>query len=322
MYRKIVIPKKIKLRDLYVKDNLSTYKIADIFDCDPKTIYRYLRLYGIKTRSLKKVAIRKEDLYDNYFNKKLSLKEISKKYNCCPVTILDKMKKFGLSRRTISETSTKHLKKNFDGSRDIKAYMIGFRTGDLGARKSKNLINIGCGTTKQPQIGLIKSVFGNYGPIFLSKPGKSGAKHIDCSLNRTFSFLLPRHNEIPVWILNRKSAFLNFLARYTDAEGNICISNGRAKFRIRTYDKKILWQINKKLGDFSIKSLFRLEKRAHTRKNSVPQNKDCWGITINERLSLHKILLLLKPILKHNKRRGDLLVAFYNVEKRLKISSL
>ncbi len=319
MHGEVVIPKKIELKNLYIKDKLSTYKIADIFNCDHKTIYRYIRLYGIKTRPLKRVAIEKEDLYNDYFNKKLSLEKISKKYNCCAVTVLDKMKKFSLKRRTISETSTKYPKKDFDGNDNLKAYMVGFRTGDLRVRKVNNLLDIGCGTTKDAQIELIKSIFENYGPVFLTKKDKRGAMHVDCSLNQTFSFLLPKHNKIPSWILNKKSSFLNFLAGYTDAEGNICISNGRAKFRIRTYDRKILWQINKKLISFSIGSLFKLDRKAGMRKNGVLQNKDCWGITVNDRLSLYKILSLLKPLLKHGKRINDLKAALINVKKRLKI---
>lgn len=318
MYREIVIPEKAELEHLYIGQMFSMYRIAGIFNCDPKTIYRYLRIYKIEPRPSKRVFIAKEVLYDNYFNKKLSLKEISKKHNCCAVTVLEKMKNYGLKRRTISETSTKHRKKDFDGNLNLKAYMIGFRTGDLRVRKSGNLFDIGCGTTKQAQIQLIRSVFGSYGPIFLTKQDKRGAKHIDCSLNGTFSFLLPKHSKIPFWILNKKSTFLNFLAGYTDAEGNIYISDGMAKFRIRSYDKKILWQINKKLNSFSIKSLFRLQKKACVRKNGVPQNQDCWGVIINDKSSIYKILSMLKPLLKHGKKQADLMGALQNVKKRLK----
>lgn len=210
------------------------------------------------------------------------------------------MDKFKLKRRTISETSTKHFKKDFDGNNNLKSYMTGFRLGDLRARKEGNLINIGCGTTKKAQIDLIKHVFGKCGPIFISNKDRNVAMHIDRSLNKSFHFLLSKYNSIPKWIFNNKKNFLNFLAGYTDAEGNICISNNMAKFRIRTYDKSILWQINHKLNKFSIKSVFRLARKAHVSKNRV-QNKDCWGITISDKLSLFKILSLLEPMLKHNR---------------------
>lgn len=315
--RKKISIDKNELYHLYIKEKLSTYKIAKKYKCDSSTILRALKINYIKIRPLKAVEIIKNDLYKYYFKEKLSLKKISEKYACNSVTILKKMEKFGFKCRTISETSTKFIKKNFNGNKNLKSYMIGFRLGDLRVRKSKNLIEVGCGTTKDAQINLIKTVFGVYGRINITEKDKNGAKHIDCAVNESFKFLLPKHENIPKWILSNKNAFLNFLAGYTDAEGNIMISNNMAKFRIRTYDKNILKDIGTKLERMGINNLFKLESMVHIRENSAPQNKDCWGITINNKFSLYKILSLLKPLLKHAKRKIDLENALLNVKNRL-----
>ena len=91
-----------------------------------------------------------------------------------------------------------------------------------------------------------------------------------------------------------------------------------AKFRVRTYDKSILRQINSKLNEHHIKSVFRLESKAGLKKDRL-QNKDCWGVTVSERGSLLKVLSFLKPMLKHSKRQNDLANALLNVKRRLGI---
>jgi len=315
--QKIIISKK-ELKQLYTKQKLSTYKIAKIFHCTSGTIYRNLKLYKIKTRPLKRISITKSQLEKLYISKRFSLSKIANIYKCCPAVILDKMKKYGILRRTISETSTRHPKNDFNGDSLEKSYLIGFRLGDLRVRKSHNLIEISCGTTKPKQIHLIKTLFYPYGPIWITKKDKNGAFHIDCSLNSSFRFLLPKHNSIPKWILRNKKNFFSFLAGYTDAEGNIGIYDGRAKFRIRSYDKKILYQLHNGLQNLNIKSLFGLDRKSYIDKRGVFQRKDSWQIVINERESLLKLFRFLEPLIKHKKRKRDLLRAKKNVILRLK----
>ena len=229
------------------------------------------------------------------------------------------LKKFKIPRRTISETSTRHPKNDFNGDIVEKSYLIGFRLGDLGIRKGFYLIKVGCGTTKLEQVQLIKSLFSQYGPFWISKKDKRGAFHIDFLLNLSFKFLLPKHNIIPKWILRNKKNFLNFLAGYTDAEGNIGFCGGRAKFRIRSYDKGILKDINDKLHKLGIKSLFMLDRKSGIDKRGVPQRKDSWGIVVNERESLLKLFTYLNPLLRHKKRKNDLLKGLESVIRRLNI---
>ena len=308
---------KEELRQLYTEQKLSTYKIAKKFHCVSGTIYRNLKIYRIETRPRKIVNIPKNNLQNLYINKKYPLSKIAKFYNCCPITILDKMEKYKIPRRSISEAGTKHIKHNFSGNLEEKSYLIGFRSGDLGVRKESNLIKIGCGTTKLDQVNLIKKLFNPYGPIWLSKKDKRGAVHIDCLVNSSFRFLLPKYKSIPKWILSKNSLFFNFLAGYTDAEGSIGIYAKRAKFRIRSYDKKILYQFYIKLKKNGIGSIFTLESKAHIDKRGVSQNGDCWGLTVNERTALLKLFKNLEPLLKHKRRKKDLQRGKGNIILRL-----
>lgn len=314
--KKISISRE-KIEKLYIQKNLSTYKIAEIFNCTSSTIYRYLKLYKIKTRPLKRINIPKNELKNFYINKKFSLSKIAVIYKCNPVTIWQKMKGFNIPLRSYSETSTIHPKSNFSGNLEEKSYIIGFRIGDLGVRKNKNLICVGCGTTKDDQIQLIKNLFSHYGPVYIGNRDKRGAFHIDCSLNFSFSFLLPKHNSIPKWILRKRINFFNFLAGYTDAEGNIGVYQERAIFRLRSYDKGVLKDIDKKLKRTGIKSLYRLESKACIDERRAIHRGDTWAVTVCERESLLILFDNLKLLLKHKKRRNNLLEARRNVILRL-----
>ena len=314
--RKIKIPKK-ELKDLYTKKKLSAYKVAKLYNCSPKTIYHKLKEFGIVIRPLKRLSIKRDKLYDLYFNKRLSLATISKLYGCNPVAIFKKMKKHKLSCRTSWEANEKHLKYNFSGNLDEKAYLLGFRAGDLGVRKTSKItgtIHIACNSTKLAQIQLIESLFKKYGPVWISKPNKRGVQSVDTLVNSSFSFLLPKEDKIDSWILKNKEYFIAYLAGYTDAEGSIGIYDNRAKFRIGTYDIGILREITKNLNNQGIKAILKLERKKETGK----LNGDFWRITINEKNSLTFLFHLIRPHLKHSDRIKAMEKATKNIKDRNK----
>ena len=308
---------KKELERYYATDKLSTYKIAKRYNCNPKTVYKYLKHYGIPTRPRKTVPLSRSMLFSLYIKKKYSIAKIAELYNCQPSAIFRKMSQYAIVRRTISETSTKHSKKDFNGDSLEKAYMIGFRLGDLGVRKMGNLIYVGCGTTKTAQLNLVQTLFKDYGPGWVTKKDKKGRFHINFALNHSFVFLMPKHNQIPHWIMRSQKLFWQFLAGYTDAEGNIGIYSKRAKLRIRSYDYGILRDIHQRLLQLDMKSIFSLEREQGIDKRGVRHNRDCWGVTINKREDLYKLFCILKPLLRHQKRRSDLDAALQNVSLRL-----
>lgn len=315
------IPKTV-LKRLYQDERLSTYSIAARYACDPKTIYRHLVLNGIRPRPRKRIALTKSILVQLYLNQKKSLKGIAKAYGYSPAGILKKCKEYDIPRRSISETSTKHEKHNFNGTRTDKAYLIGFRLGDLGIRERKNLLHISSGTTKLVQANLIQKLFLSYGPIWIGRKDKRGAFNVSCSLNRSFLFLLPKHNHIPQWIMRSRPEFLSFLAGYTDAEGNFGLPNGRASFRIRSCDRGILRDLYTGLIRIGIRPLFALDRRAGLDSRGVRLNKDCWKLALNNKDDLENLLIELLPLLRHEKRIADAALALQNIEQRATLKKI
>lgn len=307
---------KIELEDLYIGKGLSTYSIADIYKCDPKTVYRYLKVYGIQPRAKKRISLTKEEIERLYILEKKALNVIAKEYGYSASGILKKCREFGIDRRSISEAGTKREKFDFCGSEEEKAYLIGFRLGDLGVRERPGYLHLSSGTTKDAQVRLICGLFSPYGPVWVGNVGKYGSRNVSCSVNKSFSFLLPKHKTIPGWIMTSDSCFFSFLAGYTDAEGNFSLPNNRASFRIRSYDVGILRDLYKGLLQRGIKGAFAIESKAGINYGSK-HNKDCWRLMVAHREELCKLLTVLLPLLRHGKRMEDARLAMKNVAERV-----
>lgn len=309
--KKIWIPKD-KLIELYLTKELSTYKIAKLFNCSNNVISRRLNDYNIKARSIDKIPISREELYDRYIIKKWPLSKIAKKFSCSNSTIFDNMKKHNIPSRTMSEAKTIYPRKNFSKNSIEKSYLIGFRVGDLNVTKRYLSVCVKSNTTKLEQVELIKELFHKYGKVYMKRYGN--VFNIQCMLNSSFSFLIPKKDNIQKWILRSRKYFMAFLAGYMDAEGNIGVYSNRARIRVGSYDKKLLEKIHKKLLRMNIHNKYRLETLAGTNK----QNKDFWRVSINKKEDILRLITLIKPYLKHQKRCKDLKMAEDNIISRIK----
>jgi len=329
MRKQIIKILKSKLENLYLKKKLAISEIAKKLDYDRSIIKRELERHGIPLRTQnevislrrKKERIKKMALKTFYYKDRLTQEQISKKLGKSREHISILMKEYGLKTRNRSETSTRYPKFDFSDNLEEKAYLIGFRTGDLSANLSSNkkLITVGTTSTKPEQIKLFKDLFRKYGHIWVSKKRKDGNRVFVVRLNCTFNFLLPKQDNIPKWIRENKDYFLSFLAGYTDAEGCIHIDkNNVSRFQLASYDKNILKQIHKQLIKIGIecKSPRISVQKGHIKSNGLVYRNDHWRFTINRKSSLLPVLRFLKLRLKHRKKLNDLLKAEQNIIKR------
>ncbi len=315
-------PKKKKtfsralLEDLYLNKKFSVSKAARELGRGHATIWNLLKEHKIQTRKMKRYKVEKQELAELYLNNKESQGEIAKKFGCSQWVISNKLARFGLPKRNASEANLIYERKDFSGDLAEKAYLIGFRLGDLHVRRKCGYsIRIGSNTTKQAQLDLMCSIFRKYSHVQTSC--SKGVFSFSCGLNNSFSFLEPKEDKIEDWILENNELFFSFLAGYSDAEGNIGVYDGRARFRLGTYGKNILSQIHSKLNSFGIKTKIRLESPAGYIHGGVRNNCDFWRISVNYKDSLLLLFNKLGPNLKHAKRLTDLELARENVLKRL-----
>lgn len=311
--KKALRPNRRLLQGLYINKLFSPYKIAKQFDCSPSTIRNWIIEYGFPIRKKKLISISKEELKRLYYDKRLSLNEIGKKFGYTASGLFGVFKKLGFTLRTTSESSKYHSHRfNFNGVPTLKAYLIGFRIGDMHVRKGRHIIRVGFGTTKQDQVVLFEELFKKFGHVYIGEKDKKGAWHPEVALNKSFSFLLPKYRNIPRWIYQSKKHFFSFLAGYSDAEANIgCYP--RARFKIASYDYGILRGIGRGMKKYlKISPVFFIEKT-----DRKTHNQDALSITINEMGNLARLLNTLKPLLKHKNRLNCIDIALENISRRI-----
>lgn len=270
-----------------------------------------------------RIIIPKKDLIKLYYGQKKSKYKIGEIYNCSFKTVLNRMREYGMEPLSRSIIQSKYPKKDFCGDNNEKAYMIGFRLGDLSVFQTvshSDVIIVGCHTTRDEQVQLVKKIFSKYGRVSVSINDKS--KNINCYLNKSFSFLLSKEDRVEEWISKHKKYSDNFAAGYTDAEGNIGIYDGRARFKIDSYDKNIIFWMYDWLSKNSIicppPTLIGKKGQIYDKLFKYKYNKDLWRIRISRMDSLYKLLFMLKPLLKHKKRKEHLRKCLKNINDRTK----
>ncbi len=266
----------------------------------------------------KKININAEELRHLYIDKNLTPKKIGKIFDCDSITIRNRLKEFKIKTKdpAFARIHTKRI--NFDNNLMNKAYMIAFRIGDLNVYKpspKSQTIVVRCHTTQSDQVSIIENLFSPFGKITVSF--NNGDYHVNCFLNSTFSFLLPKSNEAWDWIKENDELIPSFIAGYVDAEANFILNQGRARFKVDSYDVDILSFISEWLISKGINAKFRrIYKKGDVWKGNYPLNNDLWRLNINDMVSLMCFIKMLLPLIRHNKRRKDMEICLKNINER------
>lgn len=333
MSKKVINIPKRRLKNFYEKERLSIRKIAKIYNCGATSIQRELHKYNIHVRPSMSVRldIPKNRIKFLYEERRKTAAQLAKMYSCSFKTILNRFGEFNIKTRDISEAHIKYPKKDFSGDPIEKAYLIGFRIGDLHVRKyEKNgkIVSMESASTCSGQITLIRELFKKYGYVRVTPPNKNGIIRVQCALNPSFNFLLKKEDMIDPWILSKDKLFFAFLAGYIDAEGDIGIySKNTASLRIGTYDKNILSQIQIKLLNKRISSTMNLDRPKGSKINlprwdrsnkQYKTNHDFWRLAIYRKKALLRLFNRIAPYLRHPRMKNALLESRKNIYWRNK----
>jgi len=303
---------KEELSNLYTK--IPTTQIAKRYRCSRSTILRRLHKFNLYIRPPYRYIDIPKDKLEELYKRGKSAEEIAKIFNCNYGTVLNRLHEHDIKIRDTSEAHIKYPKNNFSGDLLEKAYLIGFRLGDLYVGKFEEngkIIFVECASTKLEQIELIDKLFKKYGYVRIDPPDKNGRIQVCVNLNESFNFLLKKRDEIERWIISNDKYFLAFLAGYTDAEGCIFTNDKGSSFRIRSYDKNILKCSEEKLRSLGISDVeFGLEKRKEKLSNKE------WRLGVYTKKSLLKLFNLIENFMQHEKRKRDLEKAKKSIIKR------
>lgn len=265
-----------------------------------------------------KIQIKKEKLVSLYINKNLTPAKIGAIFGCNVITIRNRLKEYKIPFKDPAFARLKSKRKDFDNNLANKAYMVAFRIGDLNvympSKKSQTIV-VRCHTTQEDQIRVIKSLFNGFGKITTSLA--NGHYHINCFLNTSFEFLLSKKSDAWSWLRESSKLMPSFIAGYVDAEANFILNQGRARFKIDSYDFDILDFISTWLVSRGIQTRFRrIYKMGDVWKGNSPLNKDLWRLNINDKVSLLAFIKLLLPLIRHRKRRSDMKICLKNIVDR------
>jgi len=326
-----------KLRDLYLERKMSSPAISKIYNRVPEYIRGLLRKYRIRIRTkseakrlLFKVVVPKKELREFYLKEKLSSPKVSKTFGCSPGLIRNRLREYKIPIRSIQEAlplsnTPKYPRHNFSGDLEEKAYLIGFRQGDLHARQvGSRTVDVSMSSSKKAQHELFKNLFLKYGHVWqgwTKAPNETWEITMHCYLNNTFKFLIEKKDLIGPWILKNRKYFAAFLAGYSDAEGSFCIYNKRdGVFNLRSQDKNILRQIRAKLIELGIlcrPSQIARKKGTRDIRGTI-SNEDIFGLWIYRKDALLKLIDLLHPYSKHADKRKGMEIVKNNVLERNK----
>lgn len=264
--------------------------------------------------SNRRILIPRKRLRYLYSQRRLSSTEIAHLYECHSVTVRNRLKEYGIHIRDQTECRQRFARRDFSGDSTEKAYLVGFRLGDLNVYKTvahSRTIVVRTRTTKREQIKLMKRIFGPYGSVRLYPNSKTGTTQVNCYLNNSFEFLLDSKKRVPAWVVGKNNG-VAFIAGYVDAEGSFKINQGRGRFQLVSYDVRILrWTCS-----------FLLERGIRVKLNRIAKKGefkfDLWRVDINEMGSLLKFSNLVEPFLVHDKRKKDLLKVKDNIVRRIK----
>jgi hypothetical protein len=201
---------------------------------------------------------------------------------------------------SVSLALTKYHAKAFDGDLTSRAYLLGFRAGDLHAQVHGRRIRASVGTTHPAMAELFRLVFSGFTEVRrYPKYNDLGGFHwcIFCDLDSTFDFLLKKPTEIPDWVLKDEEFFYSFLAGYFDAEGCVSFdlrpSSHSISLILKSCDYGILKDTYICLANNQYTPTMLLDGRA----GEQDLNSDFWALRVGGRSNALK--LLNKMPLKH-----------------------
>lgn len=221
------------------------------------------------------------------------------------------LKRHRIPTRNIAQAHIRYRRADFSGDMLERSYLLGFAVGDLRVRNHNGAhsetISIGCGSTKPAQIKLIEGLFSQYGRVWKGRPDKRGAINVEAFVNKSFSFLLPDTRDYK-WCEKKREHFFSFLAGFTDAEGSLFLSNGKAFIAWGNYDVEVLNFIKTRLKKFgiTIPKMHCDSLIGYIGKSGYTRNKQYWHLSCARKNTVKQLLDELEPFTLHSDKKKAL----------------
>jgi hypothetical protein len=239
----------------------------------------------------------------------------------CGGCILRRLRAEGIARRP-DGGAQRYARLDFSGKLPEKAYLLGFRQGDLHVAIEGNTIVVKCTSTRSEQVTLFRELFSPYGHVYTDEATVERRERksigMEARLNRTFDFLLPKQDHVPDWVTTSDETFFAFFSGYIDAEGYVrtYLPPGyrtlQVRLEIRSYDAQLLDQLSSGLNQRGIACPVAKVRVAagYVNRYGVRSNGTLWGLGVSRKDSLRTLFEQIDPYLRHPRRRQDMLTAW------------
>jgi len=222
------------LEDLYLKQNLSIGRIAELFGSSRSTVIYWMEKLGIRRRRAgrhSRIGVTKEELHDMYWRKNFSTSQISEILGIHRVSAFRLLRKNGIQLRDQKVVASEiarnraYVRSSFTGDRLQKQYLLGLSEDLSVEERSKWTVAVSLSTANPAMLKLFKICLQKYGhvakyPAFDAKNGYYWRTYV--YLDRSFEFMVESKRGYSLESLSN-SEFYSRLAGLIDAEGSVLI---------------------------------------------------------------------------------------------------
>ena len=324
-------PKKEELELLYLARRLSAMKISRVYRLkypNPKSgesmVLWYLKKFGIQRRDpaehIRKVTEEMVDEWARRYEAGESLKKIAGE-DVDSVTVFIHLKKRGIQLRDKVEAQieavTKYQRMPFSGNDEERAYLSGFRVGDLDVVRHGRAVRVRTSTTHPRMSELFHGLFDCYGYVH-SYPRRAPVTgyewSLEADLDGSFEFLLLGLSEVPKEFATKPRLFNSFLAGFFDAEGCLYFhrkaSGSSFEIHISNVNLRLLTSITEILLRLNYNPKLVVHSQNSERLGWVHSTSQLWRIMIWRHGEVSR--LLRETPLKHKEKimKRKLAIAF------------
>ncbi|MDA4122241.1 MAG: hypothetical protein OK456_03560, partial [Thaumarchaeota archaeon] len=175
--------------------------------------------------------------------KSISLHRISKEVGRSYTAIWGLCRALEIHTRTVAEADTlsaesrsKHKRTPFDGTEEDRAYMLGFKNGDITALQVSGTAVMVSSTTTHPAFAeLFNQLFQKYSHVYqypMFEEGKGYKWKLAARLENSFRFILTSAENASQQFTSSRSLFMSWLAGLIDSDGNFHVFQDHGDARV------------------------------------------------------------------------------------------
>jgi hypothetical protein len=255
--------------------------------------------------------------------KKVSLLQISKEVGRSYTAIWGLCRSLGIQTRGVAEAQansavvrSKHERRPFDGTEEDRAYMTGFKNGDLTAwQVSGTAVMVTSSTTHPAFAEVFRTLFQPFSHVYqypMFEEGKGYKWKLAVRLDNSFTFLLKGPLEAVSGFSMRRSTYLSWLAGMIDSDGNIHTSKTRGNPRVRlgVYNSNVplletIIRESRRI-QYNFDGPYLLKEKGTVTPFGIRYTKDLWHTDLQQTRPAQQLLLELPVRHPEKVRRKEL----------------